>query len=312
MFKEILLNSRLISLLVAFSNCSVGCALGFYYGHFTCSTFVIALSIIFAGIGIQALCNYSLDYSRAYRKHRKEKNEGIVSPIMIGEISLTGLRKRMAIVTLLTTIFGGIAIYLSMGSNIQTLSWFIFICVICVLLTLVFSFTTKTIYDGISAHTIFFVFAMSSIVGSQLMIVCSSKYVTDIYPDTYFLGFSTALSSLMILFVSEMRYYKPEKAALKKSFTKLLKYEISTVYLIGVFVASLFFSVLACTTSHRAVEAILIIIGYLPMISLLYNILKYKNKTNKLKLRFNLLMLCCCLIDFIWVLILIVDYWLYL
>ena len=306
------LNSRYISLLFAFSNCLVGCALGFYYGEVSAKTVIVALSIILAGIGIQALCNYSISYSRASQKHRQEKKQGIIAPIMIGGLSLTALRKRMAVVTLLTAIFGGISIFLAMGSNIQTLSWFIFISVVCLLLTSVFSINTENIYENISAHVIFFFFSFASVIGTQLLILCASHYVVDLYPDTIFISLSAGISSLMVLFVRSLRTKFRYHKLFRYKLAKFIKYELSTVYIIGLFVGYVILSVTACITSHKAIEVVFIVAGYIPMIYLIYKIVKFKDTNNRLKLRLEQLMACCCINNFVWILILIADYCLYL
>ena len=63
---------------------------------------------------------------------------------MIGEFSLTQKRKSMALVTLSAAVSGTFGIYVAVGSNIQILSWFVFLCALMILLTLFFTSTTNS------------------------------------------------------------------------------------------------------------------------------------------------------------------------
>ena len=303
--------SRYVSLLFAFSNCLVGCSLGFYYGQITLSTLFIAFCMLVAGVGVQSLCNYSISYSRAYQKHKSDKKLGIVWPIMIGQISLNSLKKRMAILTVMTAFFGGLAIYLSMGNNIQILSWFIFLCAVGILMTSFFTINTENIYENISAHIIFFIFSVAAIASCQIIVVCASTDTLDFYPDTLFLGVNSGIASLMFLYVKNIGMNVHSPFLFKYKLSKVIKYELSTVYLIALMVAYCLTSVVACVTSHKAIEAILIILGYIPMFYLVYVIIKLKNRTNQLRLRLGQLMFNCCINNFIWIGILIIDYSLY-
>ena len=308
MTKDNKINPRYISLFYAVTNCALGCAIGFYYGDVTFRTIVVAIAIIICGGGIQSLCNYSIDYSRAYRKHRLDKQKGFMTPIMIGEISLTQLRKRMALVTLLIAVFGALSIYLAIGSNIQLLSWFIFLCALSILLALFYTTSSIYLYKGIGAIAIFVIFGMISILGSQFIIVAASSATIDFYPDAYLLAISAAASSLIILYVRSIRTNVREKA---KTIGQVISYEISTIYLIALVSVNIACSVLACITSHRSLESLFIIAGFIPMIYFVYTILRYKNKSNFLKNRFNELMLSCSFNNLIWIIVLVADFWIY-
>ncbi|MGN1281252.1 MAG: hypothetical protein ACI4UM_05055, partial [Succinivibrio sp.] len=190
-------NIKSVTMLFAFTNCLLGCSVGFYYGFCSLRSLFVALCILICGLGIQSLCNFSIDYSRAYKKHKSDRQNGITSPMMIGEFSLTQKRKTMALVTLSAAISGTLGIYVAVGSNIQILSWFIFLCALLILLTMFFTTTTVYRYKGIGAIAIYVVFSCVSIVGSQFLIVAASHSTIDIYPDTYLLAITAVANSLI-------------------------------------------------------------------------------------------------------------------
>ncbi len=303
---------RFNSYLFAFTNCILGCALGFYYGHVTIETLITAVSISITGVSVLALCNSSIDYSRAYKAHLKDKSNGIISPIMVGEIPVTQLRKRMAILTLIASVFGAIAIYIALGSNIQVLSWFIFLCVMCILATLFYNVSALYLYRGVGAIAIFVVFGMASVVCTQFLIVAASHSTIDVYPDTIWLSFSSGAASLMILYGRSLRMMVSDTPHVtRRSFVLSFGYKITSIYLIALLVSNIFFSVLACVSSHKPVEALLLLIGFIPMTYQIYRILGHMKKSVILKKSFNKLMFYCCINNLVWVIILAVDYNLY-
>ncbi len=308
--------TRYNSYLFALSNCVLGCALGFFYGHVTLETITVAITIVLSGLGIQALCNYSIDYSHAYRNHQKDKLKGILSPIMIGELPVAALRKKMAFVTIFSTLSGAIAIYLSLGSNIQILSWFMFLCVCSVLLT--FCYTTSSLYalKGLIAIAIFLFFGIASVIGAQFLIVAASHETIDIYPDTYLLAFSSGSCSLMVLYGRTVRRFFSEKHSKKEplkrdSFVVNFGYNVTTLYLVGLLGFNFVTSVSACVYSHKPIEALLLLIGFVPMLYLVYTIIRKIKVTSVLKRKFNQLMVWCCVNNLVWVVILAIDYSLY-
>lgn len=303
---------RFNSYAFALTNCILGCALGFFYGHVTFETIITAISISITGVSVLALCNYSIDYSRAYKLHLKDKKNGIISPIMVGDLPVTQLRKRMAIITLIATVFGAIAIYIALGSNIQVLSWFIFLCVMCVLATLFYNVSALYLYRGLGAIAIFLLFGMASVVCAQFLIVAASHSTIDIYPDTILLAFSSGAASLMILYGRSIRMMVNDTPnVIRKSFVLSFGYKITSIYLLALLLANIFFSVLACVSSHRPIEALLLLIGFIPMSYQVYTIIRHMKMSVILKQSFNNLMSYCCINNLVWVIILTVDYWLY-
>ncbi len=303
---------RINSYLFALTNCILGCALGFFYGHVTFETLITAVSISITGVSVLALCNYSIDYSRAYKSHLREKKNGIISPIMVGEIPVTQLRKHMAIITLVASVFGAIAIYIALGSNIQVLSWFIFLCVMSVLATLFYNVSALYLYRGIGAIAIFLVFGMVSVVFSQFLIVAASHSTIDIYPDTILLACASGASSLMVLYGRSIRMMVNDTPHVtRKSFVLSFGYKVTSIYLIALLLANIFFSTLACISSHRPIEAFLLLIGFIPMSFQVYSIILHMKMSVILKQSFNKLMLYCCINNVVWVIILVIDYWVY-
>ena len=309
MFFESRQNSFNLSILFALTNCALGCALGFYYGKFNLTTAFVSICIILCGCCIQALCGYSIDYSRAYKKHLQDKKLGKMSPIMIGEITLTQLRKRMALGALVAGFFGAVAIFLSVGNNIQIFSWMIFLCVLAILLTLFYTTKAINLYKGLGAIAIFVLFSFISIYDSQFMVVAASHYTIDMYPDAFSLSICASCNSLIILYVRSIRVNVAERN--KKTLTQVITYEISSLYVLALLALNIISSVLACIMSHRAYEAFFIILGFMPMSYFVYTIIKSKRSANLLRRRFNQLLTCCSFNNAIWMLVLFAEYLLY-
>lgn len=309
MNKNRLYNIKSVTVLFAFTNCLLGCSLGFYYGVCSLRSVSVALCILICGCAIQSLCNFSIDYSRAYKKHKADKLNGISSPIMIGEFSLTQKRKSMALVTLSAAVSGTFGIYVAVGSNIQILSWFVFLCALMILLTLFFTSTTVYRYKGIGAIAIYVVFACVSIMGAQFMIVASSHSTIDVYPDAYLLAASAVANSLIILYSRSLRPDNVEKKV--KTISQFIGYELSSIYLVLLVAGSAFFSILACITSHTVEGSFFIMLSYTPMGYYAYKILKHNKSFDENNRQFNKIILSCSMCNLVWVGVLIADYWIY-
>ncbi|MGN0901894.1 MAG: hypothetical protein ACI4M9_01290, partial [Succinivibrio sp.] len=257
--------SRNLSLTLAVTNIALGCGLGFFYGSFSITSCVTALSVLVAGVFLLVLCNYSIDYSRAYLQHKKDSLNGIVAPIVIHKIPLTALRKRMAVITIVIAVFGFIASHNALGYSVQQLSWFLFLCVIGVLSTLLYTSSSLYFYKGIGAMVLFSLFGFFSIFVPQFLVIASCHQGIDIYPDTYFLSFSAATTSLIVLYVRNVQAKTLVRKYYGKSLRQLFGYEFSSFYLVALFVTAVLTSMLACMTSHRLTQSVFLLAGYLPM-----------------------------------------------
>ncbi len=302
---------RFNSYLFALSNCILGSSLGFYYGKFNFITVIVALAFSVTSCGILALCNYSIEYSRAYKQHLKERVKGVITPIIVGEITVSQLRKRMAVVTVVSSVMGAVSIYLAFGSNIQVLSWFIFICVLSVLVTLFYNVSALYLYRGIGAIAIFFFYGATTVIGSQFLIVAASHASIDVFPDTWFLSVSSGAGALMILYARSLRLFLSEQHLPKQSLVLTFGYKITSIYLVALLLTDISFSLIACVSSHKAVEALLLIIGFVPLSYQVYLIIKNMKKAVLIKRGFNNMMFYSCVNNFVWVGILIIDYCLY-
>ena len=118
MLKDWLSEIRLKSLLLALTNCALGCALGYYYGNVTAYTLFTGFLIVATGVLLQILSNFADDYGDACKSADGPNRLGPIRAVMLGSISLTALRKSMATVTLLATICGSLALFMSVGNNI--------------------------------------------------------------------------------------------------------------------------------------------------------------------------------------------------
>ena len=65
MLKDWLSEIRLKSLLLALTNCALGCALGYYYGNVTAYTLFTGFLIVATGVLLQILSNFADDYGDA-------------------------------------------------------------------------------------------------------------------------------------------------------------------------------------------------------------------------------------------------------
>ena len=97
----------------------------------------------------------------------------------------------------------------------------------------------------------------------------------------------------------------------RRSFVISFGYKITSIYLLALLIANIFFSVLACVSSHKPIEALLLLIGFIPMSYQVYSIIRHMKMSIILKHSFNNLMSYCCINNLVWVIILTVDYWIY-
>jgi len=303
---------RIYSYIFTFTNCLLGCSLGFYYGEFSFSTIITALCVIATSMGILTLCNYSVDYSRAYRKYVKDRKNGIMSPVIVRGITVARLRKNMALVIIFSTFFATVAISMSLGSSIQMLSWFVFLCVLCVMLTFMFNTTTLYAYRGTLVIGFFFVFGMLSVIGPQFLVLSACNSSIDIYPDTWFLSLASGVSSLMVLYGRSLYLLLNDDASMEhKSLVFNFGYRITSIYLVALLLGVFICSNMACIMSHKLIETPLLLLAFVPLGLKIFDIIKNMDRLDMIKQRFIVILKYCCLHNLLWVLVLLLDYYIY-
>ena len=311
MLTKYLFSVRSLSLLLAMTNSMLGVSLGFFYGAINIKTVIVGICTVFASISIQALCNYSIDYSVAYRNHRKDKQNGIVTPIIVRDITVTELRHRMAIITVFASITGTIAMYLSFSDSIQLLSWFLFFSVISVLGTMLYASSSLYLYKGIGAMIIFGTLGFFSIIAPQFLIISASGTGLDIYPDTLGLAFSATAISLLTLYIRNLKSKTVVRKYTRKSLRQLFGYEMSSLYIISLYLGSVLLSVLACATSHRLLYSMFLLTGYIPVTYYVYLLIRNPSHINLMRIRLIQMLFFFNVNNCVWIGILASDYWVY-
>ena len=113
MIKDWIKEARPQTLLLGATNCAVGCGLGFYYGAVNAYNIAAAFLIIVTGMLLQILSNLANDYGDAFKGADGANRLGPIRGVMTGAISLNGLKRFMAIVTILLSVTGLSAVYMT-------------------------------------------------------------------------------------------------------------------------------------------------------------------------------------------------------
>lgn len=299
------------TLLLGFTNCALGCALGFYYGDVSCYTVITAICIVLTGVMLQILCNFANDYGDAYRKADGKNRKGPIRAVMVGAISLTQLRKGMAVVTILATICGVAAVILAVGNNLQVLSWFIFLGVISILAALFYTIGMAYGYKGFGDIAVFIFFGLLAVIGAQILITAASANGLDMYPDTFLLGLSSGFGSVMVLHVASTRDILEDRANGKHTLASRLGFKLSAVYLILLLLGTIFSSVIACVLSHKAWELIIIIFAIVPLLASAFRTVRHISTPEKVARELKYTALGCAIHHMSWMVVLSLDYWVY-
>lgn len=299
------------TLLLGVTNCALGCALGFYYGDMTLYSLITAISIVITGVLLQILCNFANDYGDAYRQADSKNRKGPIRAVMVGAISLTQLRKGMAVVTIFAAVFGSLAVFLAVGNNLQVLSWFIFLGAISILAALFYTIGMAYGYKGFGDVAVFIFFGLVAVIGSQILITAASSNALDMYPDTFLLGVSSGLGSVMVLHVASTRDIIEDRQNGKHTLASRLGFKMSALYLIILFLGTLITSVSACIFSHKAWELSFILISLTPLLASTYRTCKNIENPEKVARELKFTALGCALHHIAWMLVLTLDFWVY-
>ncbi|MCR5536808.1 MAG: 1,4-dihydroxy-2-naphthoate octaprenyltransferase [Succinivibrio sp.] len=309
--KDWISEARPKTLLLGATNCLLGCSLGFYYGNVTFYSLLTAVLVVITGVLLQILSNFANDYGDAYKKADGDGRLGPIRAVMTGNISLALLRKGMAMVTLMASISGFMALTLAVGNNLQVLSWFIFLGLISILAALFYTVGLAYGYKGFGDVAVFIFFGIVAVVGSQLLITAACDSGLDIYPDTLLISFSVGASSVMLLHVSAVRDIQEDMVNGKRTLATRLGYKMSAVYLIALFGATALFSACACFFSHKAWELVIILLALLPLLASTVRTVKHIRDGQLVALERKYTALGITIHNIAWMVVLVLDFWVY-
>lgn len=311
MLKDWLSEIRLKSLLLASTNCALGCSLGYYYGNVTLYTVICGLLIISTGVLLQVLSNFADDYGDACKSADGPNRLGPVRAVMLGSISLTTLRKSMATVTLMATVSGALALFLCIGNNLELLSWFAFLGVGAILAAIFYTIGIAYGYKGFGDVAVFIFFGLAAVLGSQLLIMGAGTQGIDIFPDTIFLSIAVGIQSVMVLHVAAMRDIVEDRLSGKKTIAARLGAKMSATYLICLYVVSAFLSLCACFTSHKFWECSIIFVALIPLAAATYRAAVHCEDGKAVAKERKFTLIGCAIHNIAWMVLLTVDFWFY-
>ncbi|MDY6415718.1 MAG: 1,4-dihydroxy-2-naphthoate octaprenyltransferase [Succinivibrio dextrinosolvens] len=311
MMSDWLSELRIKTLLLSFTNCAVGCALGFYYGVVSLYTVAAAVLILATGVLLQILSNFADDYGDALKEADSEKRIGPIRAVMIGSISLTQLRKAMGTVTVAATICGMIALYMCLGHDLQALSWFVFLGVLAILAAIFYTIGFAYGYKGFGDIAVFIFFGLAAVIGSQLLVLGASGQPVDIFPDSIYLACAIGIHSVMILHISAMRDIDEDRTTGKKTVAARLGHRLSALYLAVMFVVSSMLSIGACLTSHKLWECSILAVALIPLLASTYRAFIHCMDGNKVAKERKYSLIGIAIHNVAWIIILVIDFWFY-
>lgn len=311
MLKDWLTEIRVKSLLLAFSNCVLGCAIGFYYGRVNCFTITTSSLIVITGILLQILSNFADDYGDACKNADGPNRLGPIRAVMIGSISLTSLRKSMALVTTLATFTGCVALIMAVGYDLQVLAYFTFLGVAAVLAAIFYTIGLAYGYQGFGDLAVFIFFGLAAILGSQMLILGASRSGIDLFPDSYMLAVAVGIHSVMVLHIANMRDITEDRLNGKKTIAARLGVHLSAVYLLVLYIISALLSLAACATSHQLWECIIIAFALLPLFATTMRVFIHKHNPKNVASERKYALIGCAIHNLAWTVVLILDFWVY-
>lgn len=311
MFNDWMTELRVKSLLLALTNCALGCAIGFYYGVVTLYTLIAALLIVATGVLLQILSNFADDYGDALKNADGPNRLGPIRAVMLGSISLTQLRKAMGTVTVLATICGIAALFMCVGNDLQTLSWFIFLGAAAVLAAILYTIGLAYGYKGFGDVAVFIFFGVAAVLGSQILVLAAAGQGTDFFPDTLCLSGAVGLHSVMILHVASMRDINEDRLSGKKTIASRLGHKMSAVYLAVLFAISVFLSITACITSHKFWECSILAVAFIPLAASTFRAFKHCEDGSLIAKERMFSLIGAAIHNVAWMVLLTVDFWFY-
>ncbi|MCK0539054.1 1,4-dihydroxy-2-naphthoate octaprenyltransferase [Anaerobiospirillum sp. NML02-A-032] len=230
MIKDWIKEARPQTLLLGATNCAVGCGLGFYYGAVNAYNIAAAFLIIVTGMLLQILSNLANDYGDAFKGADGANRLGPIRGVMTGAISLKALKRFMAIVTIMLSVTGITAVYMTLGNDSHAFAWFVFLGVISILAAILYTLGVSYGYRGLGDVSVFLFFGVLAVIGPQLMITNASGSGFEIYPDTIMLCLSVGAGSVMVLHTANMRDIAEDTLNGKRTLAVRLGYRLASIY----------------------------------------------------------------------------------
>ncbi len=311
MLQDWLLEARLRTLLLSATNTAVGCALGFYYGAFNLYNLAAAFLIVLTAVLLQVLSNFANDYGDAFRGADRSDRLGPIRAIMTGSITVRQLRRGMAVVTVLACLCGLGAVVMTLGNDIRVLAWFLFAGVICIVAAIFYTVGMAYGYKGFGDISVFIFFGLLSVLGPQIMITNASGGGLEIYPDALLLAFGLGAGSVMVLHVNNMRDAAQDKISGKRTLATRLGTRLSAIYHAALFAVTVLTSFAACFLSHKFWEFAILAVGLIPLMASVIRVMKNCRDPRVLAPELKFTALGNAVHNIAWIIVLIVDFWVY-
>lgn len=300
------------TLLLGATNCAVGCGLGFYYGAVNAYNVAAAFFIILTGMLLQILSNLANDFGDAYKGADSSKRLGPIRAAMTGAISMNDLRKFMGIVILFLSGTGVIAAYMTLHSNPHAFAWFIFLGVVSIFAAIFYTIGVAYGYKGLGDISVFLFFGVLAVLGPQLMLTNASGFGIEIYPDSLMLCISVGASSVMVLHTANMRDIAEDTQTGKRTLAVRLGYKMAAVYHAVLLTIVVVTSFAACFMSHKGWEISILALSLIPLSSSAYRTIKHVKNGAKVAPELKHTLIGCSIHHFAWLIVLLVDFWVYL
>lgn len=311
MLQDWIVELRPKTLLLGGTNCAVGCGLGFYYGAFNLYNLTAAVLIIVTAVLLQILSNFANDYGDAYRGSDRADRLGPIRAVMTGSITVRQLRRAMAVVTMLASFFGLIAVVMTLGNDFKILAWFLFAGVIAIVAAIFYTVGMAYGYKGFGDISVFIFFGLLSVLGPQIMITNASGGGTEIYPDALLLAISIGAGSVMVLHVNNMRDAAQDKISGKRTLATRLGTKLSAVYHVILFAIVVLCSFAACFLSHKFWEFAILAVGLIPLMASVFRVVKNSRDAKILAPELKFTSLGNAVHNLAWLIVLTVDFWVY-
>ena len=300
------------TLLLASSNCAVGCFLGLYYGEISVYTIVLMLLIILTGVLLQIVSNLANDYGDACKGADGAARVGPIRAVMSGGLSLTQLRKGIGVAILLAVIVGAVAVGMSFFNNINALAWFLFLGAVSIVAALLYTVGMAYGYKGLGDLSVFIFFGILAVVGPQIMLSNASDLGVAVYPDTILLCISVGASSVMVLHVANMRDIDEDFLNGKKTIAVRLGRKMAGFYHAFLFIITVIFSLTACCLSHRAWECAILLVGLIPLFLSAFCAINHVKDPLLVAKELKHTLIGCFCHNVAWIIVICVDFVLYI
>lgn len=311
MLKDWIKEARPQTLLLGATNCSVGCGLGFYYGAVNAYNILSAFFIVLTGILLQVLSNLANDYGDAVKGADRAARLGPIRGAMTGAITLPSLKRFMAIVTCYLAVTGSISVYMTLSNDLNALAWFLFLGVIAIFAAILYTVGIAYGYRGLGDVFVFLFFGVLAVLGPQLMLTNASGGGFEIYPDSIMLCISVGAGSVMVLHTANMRDISEDTLSGKRTLAVRLGYKLASIYHAILFAIVAITSFSACFLSHKGWEISILVFSLIPLATSAIRTITNARDGSKIAKELKYTLIGCSIHHFAWLIVLLVDFWVY-